>query len=148
VGSLFVREVEDACEAALVEIGFKRPRRGDVYLEITNEFLGWVGLNQGNHPDFLRINPFIGIHCVPMMELSKKLGDEKYRKGQYATYAIHLGEICPNVDEFLFRQGDDIELEARRLSITIGEHAFPWMKEHASYAMLLPLIETRAAASP
>lgn len=140
---VFIRDVEEACDSALVEIGFKRPRRGDQYLEITKDFLGWVGLNQGRHGDFLRINPFVGIHCVPLMKLCDGLEGEKYKKGSIATIAIHLGEICPDVDQFIFRPGEPIELEARRLSIVIGEHGVPWMTKHSSYEAILPIMEEK-----
>lgn len=137
----FIRDVEEACDTALVEIGFNRPRRGTRYLEITEDFLGWVGLNQGRHGDFLRINPFVGIHCVPLMKLCDELEGKKYKKGSIATIAVHLGEICPDVDQFIFRPGEHIQSEALRLSIEIGKRGVPWMTKHASYEAILPIIE-------
>ena len=139
----FVRLVEDECDTALMDLGIVRPRRGTRYFEVAEDFLGWVGLNQGNHPDFLRINPFIGIHCVPIMELLERLEGQKYQKGRYATYAIHLGEICPDVDQFIFRADEGIVEEARRLAATIFDYGLPWMKEHARFESLVPLIESR-----
>lgn len=139
----FAQIVEDQCDHELVDLGFKRPRKGTRYLEITKDFLGWAGLNRGRVEGHLRINPFIGIHCVPIMKLRAELQGKKYQKGRYATYAVHLGEISPHSDQFVFESESDIVSEARRLSVTIGNHAVPWMLGHANYGSLLPLIETR-----
>ncbi|MDJ0701106.1 MAG: hypothetical protein QNJ07_14745 [Woeseiaceae bacterium] len=140
----FIRDVEQSCESALIDVGFKRPRKGTRYLEITEDFLGWVGINHGRHPDYLRINPFVGIHCVPLMRLCDDLEGEKYRKGAIATVSVHLGEICPHVDQFIFCPSEPIEPEARRLSTIIYEHGVPWMTRHASYEAILPILQSKA----
>lgn len=141
----FAQSVEDQCDKELVALGLKRPRKGTRYLEITDNFLGWVGLNRGSFEGHLRINPFIGIHCIPIMKLREELQGNRYKKGQYATFAIHLGEICPDIKQFIFEDDGNMCAEAKRLSSTIREYGFPWMNEHANYERLLPLIESRTA---
>ena len=148
----FLKKVDDACEAALVEIGFKRPRRGTIYLEIKSDFLGWVGLNVGNHGDLVRINPNIGIHCKPAEKLWRDLVADRscpYKKGYLATYALPLGTQTPqDIDAIVFFTGASTDREARRLSMLIGEYGTPWMIEHASYGALIPLVEERFADLP
>lgn len=146
VEKTYKRKVEDACDQAFVALGYKRPRRGAILLEIDEDFLGWVGLNEGNYTDFLRINPFIGIHCIPVMQMAKELAGEKYKTGHIATYAIHLGELIPDVDAFEFHpvEGEaGIELEAKRLANTVHKHGELYMRKIASYGSLIPLLEER-----
>lgn len=148
----FLKEVDDACEAALQSLGFSRPRRGTIYLDINEEFLGWVGLNVGNHGDLVRINPNIGIHCRPVEELRKSLvanEKQRYRKGDVSTYGVPLGTQTPeDTDAIQFAVGHPLNREARRLSMLIGEYGVPWMLRHASYDALVPLLEQRFAYLP
>lgn len=142
-GARLVRATLDACETALVRHGFRRLRRHDVVFDISSDFLGWVGLNYGSHSTQVRINPFIGIHCVPLMRLVEELSGQSYQLGRYATFAVHLGEICPEVDTFDFSTEADLELESERLATTLRRYAVPFMEENASYAALLPILIDR-----
>lgn len=135
--------VSDACEAALVRHGFKRLRRHWVVWEFSKEFLGWVGLNSGSRASFVRINPFVGVHCVPLMKLIQEVRGNKYKLGDIATFAMHLGEICPDVEVFEFHDGTDFEPEAERLAETICQHGVPYMQTLASYEALLPRLRER-----
>lgn len=139
----FVRLVDDACECALVNLGFKRLRRGTVVWEISPSFLGWIGLNRGNHGTTLRINPFVGIHAVDVMALSEQFGGRKYSKGEIATYAIHIGELIPDELTYEFHVGEPVSTEADRLAKDILKAGLPYMRSIASYETLLPLIEER-----
>ena len=148
----FLKAIDDACENALLELGFKRPRRGTIYLEIKSGFLGWVGLNVGNHGDIVNINPNIGIHCVDVMRLKHDFVADKanpYKIGQISTYGLPLGTQTPrDIDAIQFHVGAPVEGEARRLSLLIGEYGVPWMLEHASYDALIPLLEKDFAHLP
>ncbi len=139
----FVNRVEKACDLALVQNGFERPRAGTRFFRLNEDFLGWVGLNKGNHADFLRINPFIGIHCIPVMKLKAELAGEKYKEGNFATVSIHMGEIAPEIDQFIFTSDTDIEQEANRLAREIVTHALPWMRSRANFEAIIPLLKEK-----
>jgi hypothetical protein len=141
VNSEFIRSVEDACESALVAAGFKRLRRGTIIWEISPSFWGWVGLNEGNHGDMVRINPFIGIHAVDLMKLWDQLDESKYSKGAHATYAIHLGEILPDELVFEFHKGKDLSHDAARLAKCVADTGLKYMQSIADYDELIPLFK-------
>jgi hypothetical protein len=141
--SKFVRAVEDACETALVNVGFQRLRRGCIVYEIDPDFLGWVGLNRGVHTGFVRINPFVGIHCISVMKLCAEIEGGAYKKGAIATFAVHLGKLRPKVDVFEFHGEGDIAPESRRLAETVVDGGLPFMRAHASYEAILPVLEER-----
>ena len=139
----FLHDLEESCDQALEAIGFRKLRKGRVVWNISHEFLGWVGLNRGNHGDFVRLNPFIGVHSVEVMKLCAFLNEEKYVKGDIASYSIHLGELIPDELGFLFEVGDDLSIEASRLASAIHSAAVPYMNSIAKYKTLLPLVEAR-----
>lgn len=144
-----VKAVLEACEDALVRHGFKRLRRHSVAWAFSPDFLGWIGLNVGNYPTHVQINPFVGIHCVPLMKLYKESSENKYQPkkyqlGRYATYAVHLGEVCDEgLGGFIFPEGADIEPVAEELAVAVREHGVPYMQTLTSYEALLPLLRGR-----
>ena len=140
---MFVSSVEKACVIALIEKGFESPRSRTRFIRLDNEFLGWVGLNRGNYSDYLQINPFIGLHCIPIMRLKSELAKEKYKEGDLASYSIHMGEIAPDVPQFIFNEQTDLAKEAGRLANEIFIHGVPWMKARANYEALTPMLEAK-----
>src|SRR5690606_15085843 len=116
------------------------------------DFLGWVGLNIGNHGEWVRVNPNIGIHCVPVEKLWRDLVGDKsrpYKRGEFATVSVPLGMLCPdNIDAVEFTIRGPLEGEARRLAMLIGEYGVPWMVENASYEALVPLLEAQFSHLP
>jgi len=139
----FLNALEDVCDSELCKVGFNRLRRGSVIWQFDSDFLGWIGLNTGNHGSLVRLNPFVGIHVVEIMELSATLSDRKYVKGGIATYAIHLGELVPNIPTFEFEVGADLTTEAKRLAQTIFDVGLGYMKSINNYEALTPLLYER-----
>jgi hypothetical protein len=139
----FLNMLEDVCDFELCELGFTRLRRGSVVWQFDNNFLGWIGLNVGNHGNMVRLNPFVGIHVVDVMKLSDSLSARKYAKGGSATYAIHLGELIPNTPTFEFEVGTDLTFEAKRLARAIFDVGLGYMKSLCSYEVLSPLLYER-----
>ena len=128
---------------SLVREGFHRFRKMAVDLTIVDGFRCWVGLNDGLYPDHVQINPFVGVHVVPIdrlwADVCQGKGASKYDRGA-ATYAIHLGEIAPNETEFRFTRETDIDAETNRLAKLIREVGVAYAKSIASYEALLPLL--------
>jgi len=141
--SIFVSSVKSACEAALVARGFRRLRQHEVALDISSDFLGWVGLNIGNYATHVRVNPFVGVHCIPIMRTIASLEMDKYQIGSVATYAIHLGDLCPTEKVLDFSSESDLSSEASRLAEAIKQYGEPYMRSIASIPTLLPLLKDR-----
>ena len=134
----FRKKLIGDCETALKSRGFIAPRKGCRLFPFNDDFFGWVGLNKANYSDFININPFIGIHCSPLMKLCSELQGEKYKMGQTSTVAWHLGEICPDIASFDFYEDCDIEPQSTRLAHAIVEHGLPFMKKNANYDTVMP----------
>jgi hypothetical protein len=141
-----VKEIESACDAAFASFGFNSRRRGNPLIALDDDFYGWIGLNRSNERDVLRIEPFIGLHCISVMqlwyELDHDLRKKKYVPGSTATVALHLGALAPDTNAFIFeRQG--IEGEAHRLARCVADFGLPWMRAHANLKALCPLLRER-----
>lgn len=144
----FPQEVDAACDKALAAFGFHSPRRGSLLIAVDDDFYGWVGLNRSKVGDAVRMNPFIGLHCVPVMRLYYELDTyrkRKYRLGDTATVALHLGELAPDLNVFMFEQAQALEDEADRLAQAVVEFGLPWMKSHAKLDALLVLLREKEA---
>lgn len=134
------------CYDSLEAEGFTRFRKEDVDWPIHDGFHCWVGLNTGLYHDRVEINPFVGIHVVPIAKM-KTLKGRKYDRS-IATYAVHMGEIIVASNEpafeFTCEQSDAfVKSEARRLAKLYATAGFDYACSIASYAALLPLLKDR-----
>ncbi|MBV6323962.1 hypothetical protein [Duganella violaceipulchra] len=137
-----VKSVRKACLDALAAVGIPRKYDRGV-LQLSDGFFAWIGLNTGTHSDFIRINPFVGVHATEVMKVFCAVAGMKWRPGEWATYAVHLGELCPDVQQFIFATEADVPGEAARLAQTIAEFGMPYAKTLCSYDTLLPLLKAR-----
>jgi hypothetical protein len=147
MNKLFLNRVDSACDQAFKTYGFQSRRRGSPLLPIGEDFYGWVGLNRYNRSGYLQLNPFVGLHCIPMMRIWYGIDDrlDKRFAGRTATFAFHMGEIAPHVEVFIFRDDANVEAEAARLAHCVHEFGVPWMKQHATLEAILPLLKSREA---
>jgi len=138
----FKRTVLLHCYAALEKAGFERFRNEDVDWPLENGFHCWVGLNNNLERDYFQINPFVGVHVVPIMKLYTSLEGRKYDRGN-TTYALHMGELVPEECVFRFTRRTYIEAEAARLARLYATVGLLYSQSIATYERLLPLLQER-----
>lgn len=132
--------IESACLKAMERIGVSK--KGSIRsLPIAPDFSGWIGLNVGKHAEFIRINPFVGIHCVPVMQMVAQARGKKYRPNEIPTFPVFLGTLCPDVEQFIFSDETNVEREAERLTSCIEEFGVPYLHSIANLSSLLPLLK-------
>lgn len=137
-----VRRIQAECALALTRRGFAT-KSGRVFVNINDDFVGWIGLNAGRYADFVRINPSVGIHCPAIMKMTAAARSKKYRPNDTATYASPLLEFSPATPNFIFCTSGDFSGEACRLADCVVQVGLPFMESLATYAALLPLLEER-----
>ncbi len=143
IDKLFKDHVTESCYSALAHVGFERYRKYNLDWPLHDGFHCWVGLNRGIYPTHVEINPFVGLHVVPLMRLAESLAGRKYNRG-VATYAVHFGLLAPSTRGFVFDKHSDVVAEAHRLAnLYLGE-GLSYAKALASYDALLPLLHARA----
>jgi hypothetical protein len=142
----FKKHVRFRCFEALQREGFVRFRKESVDWPLDDNFHFWLGLNTGLKPNYIEINPFVGLHVVQIGRLialvQKTNSKSKYHR-EYATYAIHIGEIAPRERVVRFTRETDIDAEATRLAKLCVAMGLPFAKSIASYEKLLPLLDQR-----
>lgn len=134
------------CYDALEAEGFIRYRKQDVDWPMEHGFHCWVGLNTGLEKEHLDINPFVGVHVVPLEKLWTSMKAGKY-PGKYnrshATCAIHMGELVPKERVFRFTLETNIEAEAARLARLYVDAGLPYALSIGTYEILLSLLRER-----
>lgn len=134
------------CYDALEAVGFTRYRKQDVDWPMENGFHCWVGLNTGLEKEHLDINPFVGVHVVPIEKLWTRIKTGKY-PGKYnrghTTYAVHMGELAPKESIFRFTRQTDVAAEADRLARLYVDVGLSYAMVLGSYERLLPLLRKR-----
>jgi hypothetical protein len=130
------------CYDALEAVGFTRFRKEGVDWPLQEGFHSWVGLNTGLSDDYVEINPFVGLHVVPIMRMYTSLEGRKYDRG-VATYARHMGELAPEEPAFHFTRQTDVEAGAARLARLYAGAGSTYAKSIADYEQLLPLLQER-----
>lgn len=134
--------VESGCSVALASLGFTM-RRGIGTIHINDEFSAWIGLNVGKHEGFIRINPFVGVHCQNIMKMTSEAKGEKYKPFEIASFAVFLGTLKPDIPQFIFSDENDVPVEARRLAEAVAEFGLPFVQTISSYERLLPHLKER-----
>jgi hypothetical protein len=134
------------CYDELERIGFTRFAKEGVDWPLHDGFHSWVGLNTGLYSDRVEINPFVGLHVVPIAQLGALEGRRYDRR--IATYAVHMGELPAARDEkaFVFTTAQDDAFflsEIQRLARIYATAGLNYSKSIASYEALLPLLEGR-----
>lgn len=142
----FKKAVRLKCYDALEREGFTRFAKEGVDWPLRDGFHCWVGLNTGLYPDRVEINPFVGVHVVPIAKL-RVLEGRKYDR-RIATYAIHMGELPGAQDEqafaFTTTQSDFfVTSETQRLARLYATVGLDYAQSIASYESLLPLLKGR-----
>ena len=139
------------CYDELERVGFTRFRKESVDWPLHNGFHSWVGLNTGLDRDRLCIEPFTGVHVVPLDRLWESIQVGKW-PGKYsrsvATYAVHMGELDSAKDEpaFAFTPQQSkgfVDSEVHRLANLYATVGLDFARSLASYESLLPLLIDR-----
>jgi hypothetical protein len=132
---------------ALVDAGFTRFRKQGVDWPLDGGFHCWVGLNTALDKEHLDINPFVGVHVVPIEKLWTDFKVGKY-PGKYsrtlATYSLSMGELVPDEPIFSFSPYTDVNGEVARLVRLYSGVGLKYAKSIAKYELLLPLLQSRA----
>jgi hypothetical protein len=134
------------CYDALEAVGFTRFRKEAVDWPLVNGFHCWLGLNSNLEKDYVQINPFVGVHVVPIEKLwtSEKTGKYKAKYNRsLATYALHMGHFAPNETVFRFAPPMDVDVGAARLAKLYSTVGVAYARSIAAYEHLLPLLQDR-----
>lgn len=142
----FKQAVLVKCYDALAAVGFTRFRKEAMDWPLDGDFHCWVGLNSALESEHVDINPFGGVHVVPIEKCWTVLKIGKY-PGKYsrtvATYARHMGELTPDEPMFRFTHSTDVDAEADRLARLYASAGLAYARSISTFELLLPLLQGR-----
>jgi hypothetical protein len=135
------------CYNALEQVGFTRFAKEGVDRPLSDGFHCWVGLNTGVYSNLVEINPFVGLHVVPLEKLAASIKGRRYDR-RIATYAVPMGELRMAREEQAFAFTSEqstsfIASEARRLALLYETAGVEFAASIASYEKLLPYLKER-----
>jgi hypothetical protein len=130
-----------ACIDALRNEGFEPVNSGICIRRTTADFLGWVGLHEVVGSVGVALTPYVGVHCIPMMQLYCTFVGKDYAEGAIATYAVPISDLAPHVSVVEF--GEDGTPGAHLVRRLVVEHGLPLMKHLSILENLLPRLLTR-----
>lgn len=144
---LLLRSIRDSCTREFSSRGYAKSKHGLFHIEVTKDFFGWIGLNEGVHSDRININPFVGIHCMPIEKMLAKCKGRRYRVGEIATFADHFGYVAPEAPGYQFRffRNEPVEPLAKQLVEVVDDFARPAVVSQANYGSLISLLKEREA---
>jgi hypothetical protein len=129
----------------LTELGFQKRSGGLLTLPLTEDVLGWIGLNTASRrPDRLvAFNPVIGLRHQAVEELVARLHQEKPHRYLPPTVSISLGYLMPDRQfrQWYFGPDTDPEPVVRDLVAAVQRYALPFMVEHQTLSGIAELLE-------
>jgi hypothetical protein len=140
--SAFQKSVLLKCYDALSAAGFVRFRREGVDWPFEGGFHCWVWLDTDLRKDHLAINPFVGVHVVPIMKFCAALECRRYSR-TVSTYALDMGELTSFAPVFRFTRHSDVYALVARLVRLYTSVGMVYAKSIANYELLLPLLQSR-----
>jgi hypothetical protein len=137
----------DALGPRLAELGFKK-RAGEVYtLPLSDEVLGWLGLNRAtrhHQPGEVEINPVVGIRNQQVERLVAELQGEKFHGYSPPTASSPLGYLFPEprYRSWIFApdRGDG---PAADLASAVATHAMPFIRSLTDLPALCRALDNR-----
>ncbi len=92
--------ITDSAKSSFGAYGFKK-RSGQIFTQkISDETIGWLGLNRAVliSDKLIEINPVIGVRHQPTEKLLAEVLEEKFHPYIPPTVSIHLGYVTPKMD--------------------------------------------------
>jgi hypothetical protein len=142
-GKEFIKAVDSALEAALVDHGFLRLRKLDFVFPIDDEFDGWIGLNRNNkYARFGSIGLYAGwgAHCPEIEQFTSMCRGVKYKRGAICTAPLSWN-TPPTTRPFTFLATENLVQKADEVAMFYRNEAVPRVLEHASYGAIIPCLE-------
>jgi hypothetical protein len=135
-----VSEVTEIATRVLGDSGLRK-RRQVFTRHLSEDVLGWVGLNSAVHrgDGKLEINPVIGVRHQPLEALVAQLIGMKYHPYVPPTVSTPIGYLMPGkkYTAWLFESGVNHVSEVEKMAEAINRYGFPFMQANTTLQALI-----------
>jgi hypothetical protein len=132
--------------------GFKKRKPGILTSFISDDVLGWVGLNKATRGrgDALEVNPVVGVRNQRIERLVAELTGDAFDELIPPTIAGNVGYLSPahRYLAFTFSDSGPNEEVADRLCEAVNMHGLPFMKKAADLRTLVEAMQTTRLETP
>ena len=140
---------KDIVSSALLEplqsLGFRKRAGGIFTVELTDDVLGWLGLNRATRhrrPGDVEVNPVIGVRHRLVEAAVARLSGEKGHAYLPVTVSTPIGYVMPDGRYTSWVFSPDAAAEpAADLATAVERHALPFMRARADLPALLEAID-------
>jgi len=142
----FSKEVEQFLHSRLASLGFEKRTSGIMTIRISEEVLGWIGLNKatGGSKDDVEVNPVVGVRNQRIETLVADLLEKKFDKVIPPTLAGHIGYMKPSnkYAPYFFSRDASLEPPAQALIGDVRDYGIPFIQTHSDVVALIEGLRT------
>jgi len=141
-----VKTVFELLTSRLAELGFKKRKAGIFTLDLTEDAIGWIGLNTatGGLGGSVELNPIVGLRNQRVERLVADLNQEPFHEFVPATVSVGVGYLSPlrQYAVFLFSKSGGHDQVAARLVQAIQDYGLPFIRRATELHSLVELMQS------
>ncbi len=141
MASDFTKNVFRTICTNLTVLGFEQQKPGLFVLRITEDTLGWLGLNKAvrGQAGVLEINPVVGVRSQHIEKLVAELSGEPFDESVPATLAGNIGYLTPanKYRPYNLSENSAAETVAHELVAEVSQYGLPFIRNHTEMAALV-----------
>jgi hypothetical protein len=142
----FIKSVFRATYSHLAVLGFEKQKPGLLTIRITEDVLGWLGLNKAvrGQAGGLEINPVVGVRSQPVEKLVADLSGTPFDKFVPATLAGNIGYMMPanKYRPYNFSTSTPLETVVKELVDDLRRYGLPFIRNHTEMVALVKGLHT------
>jgi hypothetical protein len=130
----------------LLAMGFRRETSRIFSIPVTENVIGWVGLNQAVRWGF-EINPVVGARHQQIERIVAECTESPFDPIVPPTVAANIGYLAPQhrYMPFLFAEADVLTQVADQLAAAVRLHGIPFMKKCADLNFIVEFMQAGKA---
>ena len=147
-----IREVMQIIQRKLVDNGFKKRSGPILTLDLSAEFLGWLGLNRAvqRGDGSLAINPVIGVRYQRLERVYSDLMDEKFHTYIPPTLSVNIGYLMPenSYKTWLFNEKTENQRIVDDMVAAIDKYGISFMDSMSNEDAILEALKVSDYSMP
>ena len=147
-----IKEIMNYVQDALGEHGYRKRSEQIFTLDLSEEFLGWLGLNRAvdRGDGALALNPVVGVRYQTLERTLAEITGEAFHAYIPPTVSVNVGYLMPenSYRSWRFEQGDANQQKALDMIAVVEKVGRPFMNSMADLESLTEALEAKRYSLP
>lgn len=147
-----IKEVTKYAQYALGEHGYRKRSEQIYTLDLSDEFLGWLGLNRAidRGDGALALNPVVGVRYQPMERTLAEITGEAFHEYIPPTVSVNVGYLMPenSYRSWRFEEGSANQERVLDMIAVVEKVGRPFMDSMADLESLTKALEAKQYSLP